>query len=205
MEEKRMEKQLIIAVSREYGTGGHRVAKALADKFGIHFYDRRMLEEIAAQKNMSVDTLHKYDELPRNPFISRTVRGMSNSPEEVIANFQFDFIREKAESGESFVILGRCAEHVLSGNPNLITVFILGDKEDKLKYVEERRQVTAQQAASMMYRHDKKRKAYHNYYCPNKWGDARGYDITVNASRLGIEKTAEFLEVYVRMRIEEMK
>ena len=52
---------------------------------------------------MSVDTLHKYDELPRNPFISRTVRGMSNSPEEVIANFQFDFIREKAESGESFV------------------------------------------------------------------------------------------------------
>ncbi len=197
-----MEKQLIIAVSREYGTGGHRVAKALADRFGIHFYDRRMLEEIAAQKNMSVDTLHKYDERPRNMLISRTVRGMSNSPEEVIANFQFDYIKEKAESGESFVILGRCAEYVLKDHPGLITVFILGDKEDKLKYIEERRGVSPQEAISMMTRHDKKRKAYHNYHCPNKWGDARGYDVTLNASRLGIEKTAEFLENYVRLRME---
>ncbi len=200
-----MEKQLIIAVSREYGTGGHRVAKALAEKFGIHFYDRRMLEEIAEQKNMNVDTLHKYDELPRNPFISRTVRGMSNSPEEVIANFQFDYIREKAESGESFVILGRCAEHVLKDHPGLITIFILGDKEDKLQYIENSRKVNEQTAAAMMYRHDKKRKAYHNYYCPNKWGDARGYDLTINGSRLGIQKTADFLECYIRMRVEEQK
>lgn len=200
-----MEKQLIIAISREYGTGGHRVAKLLAEKFGIHFYDRKMLEDIADQKNMSVDTLHKYDELPRNPFISRTVRGMSNSPEEVIANFQFDYIREKAESGESFVILGRCAEHVLKDHPGLITVFILGDKEDKLKYIENSRKVNEQTAAAMMYRHDKKRKAYHNYYCPNKWGDARGYDLTINGSRLGIQKTADFLECYIRMRLEEQK
>ncbi len=200
-----MEKQLIIAVSREYGTGGHRVAKALADRFGIHFYDRRMLEEIAAQKNMSVDTLNKYDELPRKMLMSRTVRGMSNSPEEVIANFQFDYIREKAESGESFVILGRCAEHVLKDYPGLITVFILGDKEDKLRYIENSRKVNEQTAAAMMYRHDKKRKAYHNYYCPNKWGDARGYDLTINGSRLGLEKTADLLEGYIRMRMEMSK
>lgn len=200
-----MEKQLIIAVSREYGTGGHRVAKALADKFGINFYDRRMLEEIADQKNMSVDTLNKYDELPRNMFISRTVRGMSNSPEEVVAQFQFDYIKEKAESGESFVILGRCAEHVLKDYEGLITVFILGDKEDKLAYVQERRGVNAQQAAAMITRHDKKRKAYHNYHCPNKWGAAHGYDITLNISRLGVEKAADFLETYVRMRIDAQK
>lgn len=200
-----MEKQLIIAISREYGTGGHRVAKVLAEKFGINFYDRRMLEEIAAQKNMSVDTLNKYDELPKKPLISRTVRGMSNSPEEAIANFQFDYIREKAESGESFVILGRCAEHVLKDHPGLITVFILGDKEDKLKYIENSRNVNEQTAAAMMFRHDRKRKAYHNYHCPNKWGDARGYDLTINGSRLGIQKTADFLECYVRMRMDEQK
>ncbi len=200
-----MEKQLIIAISREYGTGGHRVAKVLAEKFGINFYDRRMLEEIADRKNMNVDTLHRYDELPKNPFISRTVRGISNSPEEIVANFQFDYIREKAESGESFVILGRCAEHVLKDHPGLITVFILGDREDKLKYIENSRKVNEQAAAAMMYRHDKKRKAYHNYYCPNKWGDARGYDLTVNSSRLGIQETADFLECYVRMRMDKQK
>jgi cytidylate kinase len=58
------------------------------------------------------------------------------------------------------------------------------------------------EARGAMYRHDKKRKAYHNYYCTNKWGDSRGYDLTVNSSRLGVEKTVDFLEHYIRMRIE---
>ncbi len=200
-----MEKQMIIAVSREYGTSGHNIAMALAKEFDLPLYNRNMLDEIATHKNVDVEKLHKYDERPRNLLISRTVRGMSNSPEEVIANFQFDYLRAKAESGESFVVVGRCAEYILREYPGLITIFILGDKKDKLKLVQEKRGVSEKEAAAIMYRHDKKRKAYHNYHCPTKWGDARGYDITINDSRLGIQKTAEFLADYVRMRIEAMQ
>ncbi len=195
-----MEKQLIIAVSREYGTSGHNVALALAEEFHLPLYNRNMLDEIAAHKDVDVEKLHKYDERPRNVLISRTVRGMSNSPEEVIAQFQFDYLKKKAESGESFVVVGRCAEYILREFPGLVTIFILGDKEDKVRLVMEKRGVTEKEALSIMTRHDKKRKAYHNYHCPNKWGDARGYDITMNISRLGLEQTAKLLVDYVRMR-----
>lgn len=200
-----MKKQIIIAVSREYGTSGHNIALALANKFDIPLYNRNMLDEIATHKDVDVQKLHKYDERPRNLLISRTVRGMSNSPEEVIAQFQFDYLKAKAESGESFVVVGRCAEHVLRDYPGLIKIFILADVKDKLKLVQEKRGVSEKEAGAIMFRHDKKRKAYHNYHCPIKWGDSRGYDITINASRLGIEKTADYLETYVRMRMDAMK
>ncbi len=199
-----MEKQVIIAISREYGTSGHNIAQGLANRFDLPLYNRNMLDDIAAHKDVDVKNLHKYDERPRNMLISRTVKGMSNSPEEVIANFQFDYLKHKAQSGESFVVVGRCAEHVLREYPGLVKIFVLGDKEDKIRLVMEKRNVSEKEAASIMARHDKKRKAYHNYHCPIKWGDSRGYDVTINISRLGLEKTTDVLEQYVRMRMEQM-
>lgn len=107
-----LKKQLIISIGREYGSGGHRIAEELAKRFGLTFYDYHMLGEIALDKKVDVKTLEKFDELPKTPFFSRTVKGYSNSPQENIANLQFDFLRKKADEGESFVIVGRCAETV---------------------------------------------------------------------------------------------
>lgn len=197
-----MKEQMIIALSREYGSGGHNIAKIIAERFGLSYYDRNMLDEVAKHKEVDVDNLHKYDEAPKKTFLSRTVRGHSNSPEEAIANFQFEYLKHKAESGESFIVVGRCAEYVLKEYPGLITIFVLGDRDVKLKRIEETRNVSEDEAVRIMMRHDKKRKAYHNYYCPNKWGDSRGYDITINSSKLGFEKTADVLEKYIRMRLE---
>jgi cytidylate kinase len=197
-----MEKQLIIAVSREYGSGGRQIAKALAERFGIGYYDRNMLDEIANEKEANANRLKKFDEVPKRSFLYRTVRGVSNSPEEIIANIQFEYLCKKAESGESFVVVGRCAEEVLAKYPGLVRLFVLADAECKVKRISESRKMGEDEARGAMYRHDKKRKAYHNYYCTNKWGDSRGYDLTVNSSRLGVEKTVDFLEHYIRMRIE---
>ena len=60
-----MGKQLIIAVSREFGSGGHEIADILAKKFNIPIYDNNLLTEIANSKNLDVDTLEKYDEKPQ--------------------------------------------------------------------------------------------------------------------------------------------
>ena len=87
-----MGKQLIIAVSREFGSGGHEIADILAKKFNIPIYDNNLLTEIANSKNLDVDTLEKYDEKPKNIFLSRSVRGYSNSLSEVLAQMQFDYI-----------------------------------------------------------------------------------------------------------------
>ena len=49
-----MEKQLIVALGREFGSGGHYVGKKIADYFGISYYDRRILEDIAKEKNIRI-------------------------------------------------------------------------------------------------------------------------------------------------------
>ena len=110
-----MEKQLIISVGREFGSGGHEVAQKLADDYGIALYDHDLLKEIATKKNLKSEDLEAYDELKWNRFLYRTVRGLNSSPEQNVANLQFDFLKEKAKSGESFVVVGRCSETILHG------------------------------------------------------------------------------------------
>jgi len=193
--------QTIIAISREFGSGGHVIAEKIAENHGMHFYDRRMLDEIANEKNIEVEILEKYDEEPRNRLLTRTVKAYTSSMEEILANLQFEFIRKKAESGESFVIVGRCAESVLKGHEGLITIFVTGDEECKQKRIEEVYHLNKNEALAKMRRHDRKRKRYHNKHSDFKWGDSRNYDLCINSSKLGLDKTAEVLKDYIDARI----
>ncbi len=195
-----MGKQLIIALGREYGCGGKEIAGRLAKHYNIPLYDSNLLKEIAAEKGADPAILAKYDEVPRNIFSSRTVKGYSNSAEVNIANMQFDILKRKAENGESFVIVGRCAESVLKDYESMVSIFVLGDFDDKIKRTVDGLGVSREDAEEILKTNDKKRKSYHNFYCYGKWGDSRTYDITVNSSRLGIEKTTEVLINYIDAR-----
>lgn len=196
-----MGKQTIISISREYGSGGHEIGRKIAQKLNLKFYDRDMLDEIAMEKNMDVSLLQKYDEKPRNIILSRRVGNHTNSPEEIIANFQFDFIKKKAIAGESFVIVGRCAETVLKDFDGLISIFITGSRRQKINRVREHFQISEREAILKMARHDRKRKQYHNRYSDAKWGDSRLYDLCMNSSPLGIDGTVRVLENYIYERL----
>lgn len=196
-----MEKQLIISISREYGSGGHYAAAQLAERFELPIYDHNLLDEVAREKGFNVEKLSKYDELPKKKFMSRRVRGFSNSPEENIAMMQFDFLKDKAKSGESYVVVGRCSESVLKEFEGLIPIFISGDMEAKLERVENVRGLSREGAREAIARHDRHRRHYHNHYCEFKWGDSRHYDLCMNSSKLGLEKTIDYIENYIRERI----
>lgn len=195
-----MGKQLIITVGREFGSGGHIIAAKLAEHFGIQLLDSNILAEVAKKSNASEEYLKKYDESARNLFFSRTVNGFSNSPEEIIAQMQFDYIKHKADAGESFVVIGRCADYILRENPALVRVFVLGDTEAKIKRTAEREGISEDKAKTRMEQADKRRKYFHNTHSENKWGDSRSYDITVNSSKLGLDRTAELLIKYIELR-----
>lgn len=195
-----MGKQLIITVGREFGSGGHIIAVKLAEHFGIQLLDSNILAEVAKKSNASEEYLKKYDERARNLFFSRTVNGFSNSPEEIIAQMQFDYIKQKSDAGESFVVIGRCADYILRENPALVRVFVLGDTEAKIKRTAEREGISEEKAKIRMEQADKRRKYFHNTHSENKWGDSRSYDITVNSSKLGLDSTAELLIKYIELR-----
>ena len=199
-----MDKQVLITVSRDFGSGGHEVAAELSKRFGLPLYDESILDSIAHQHNLKLDKLSRFDESPINIFTSRRVRGFSNSPEEHVSAMQARFLQQKAEAGESFVVLGRCGEEYLRGFSGLISIFILADREFKQRRTMRIDKVSAEEALELMARNDKRRKYLHNQICQGKWGDSRTYDICVNSARLDIRGTSDLLEAYVRARIAAM-
>lgn len=196
--------QFIISVGREFGSGGRVIAEALAKRFDIPIYDRHLITDIAEMTGLTPEQIEKYNENPKHRIISRSVRGYSNSIEDNIAEMQFKFIDEKAKSGESFVVVGRCSESKLKAYPALISLFILADMDAKIKRVMEIYELSESDAKDFITKKDKKRKRYHNYHANGSWGDSRLYDLSINSTRLGIDGTIDYLEKYIRARMENM-
>ncbi len=98
-------------------------------------------------------------------------------------------------------MVGRCAETALKGRDGLIKIFILGDKEEKHQHIKEYFHISDGEATAKIIRHDARRKLYHNRYSEFKWGDSRGYDLCINSSRLGVDKTVKIIEEYIKERM----
>ena len=188
-----MEKQLIISIGREVGSGGHEIAEKLAKHYNIQLLDKNILDEIANQKNVDATDLKEVDKKFIFPIVNRNVRGFSSSIQENVFLLQFDYLQEKAKEGESFVIVGRCGEDVLKDYDALVSIFVLGDKEVKKARIMQKYDKNEFMAERMMREKDTERKRYHNSFCEGKWGDSRNYDISVNSSVLGIDETVELL------------
>ena len=193
-----MKEQIIVAIGREHGSGGHYIAELVSKALGIKLYDKKTIESAIVDQGYSQELISQKDERPVNFFASRRIGKFSNSIEVNVAERTFQMLRTKAAQGESFVVLGRCGEQVLKDNPSCISIFICGNPQFKLSRIMEKLGLDAEAAIEEIKTVDRSRKNYHNYYCDTKWGDARGYDMTVKSDVLGCEKTAEMLTGYIR-------
>lgn len=196
-----MSQQILIAIGREAGSGGQDIAIALSERLQLPLYDKRILDQIAAEHNADPETLKRYDEIPRLRGFSRTVQGFNNSPHEQVARMQFDFLTKKAEAGESFIVLGRCGDEILRKYNNLISIFVLADIAFKKYRIMEHEELSEDETLARIARIDRLRKYYHNQYSRGQWGDSRNYDLCIDSGKLGIEKTTDVLEQYIRTRI----
>ena len=198
-----MKKQIIVAIDREHGSGGHYIADMIARELGVKLYDKVSIEKEITSGGYSEELVSEMDEKPVNFFASRRIGRFSNSLEVNVAEKTFAMLRSKAAEGKSFVVIGRCGEQVLENNPNCISIFICGGPQFKLNRVMNKLGLNAEQAIEEIRNVDRSRKNYHNYYCDTKWGDARGYDLTVKSNVLGCERTAEMLVGYIRSFMEQ--
>lgn len=199
-----MEKQIIITVGRESGSGGHAIAKKVAELMGISCYDKKKLVEGTAKlSGLNRNYVKKLDEKPVGFPFSGRIGSYEESPESNVARKTFDYIRRIAESGESCVIVGRCADSVLAGNPNALRVFVVGDADKKTKRIAKIQQISIEEAEAERKETDRFRRAYHNFYSDTKWGDSRAYDLIINSSRLGIQGTAEIIKQFAQAYLEE--
>ena len=195
-----MEKQVIISIGREFGSGGHYIAEQLAERLGIPLLDKNLIQRVAEDKGYSEEAIRQFDERGTSILLSRSINGYTSSASENIAQAQFEVLRNGAKEGKSFIVVGRCAEDVLADCPALISIFIRSNTEAKQARIMEKYELSAEKALSLMKKMDRERKFYHNYYCHHKWGDSRGYDLTINSALLGLDGTVDLIEKIVAAR-----
>lgn len=195
--------QLIISVGREFGSGGHEIAQKLSEIYNLPLYDHNLLEKVADEKNLDSDDLNEFDERKRSKLLYRSVNGMNSSPSYNIANMQFDYLQKKAAEGESFVVVGRCAETILKDCKGLVSLFILGDPDVKAQRIMKLHNLSMEDARVFIKEKDRKRKNYHNSHCEGKWGDSRNYDLSINSSKLGIDESVKIITAYIDARIKQ--
>ena len=200
----------IITISREFCSGGQRIAAKLSQDLGVKMYDEDLLSAASEETGISKELFESHDEKPTNSFLYSLVmdtysfnyagNAYSDMPiNQQIFLAQFDTIK-KIASQESCVILGRCADYALEEMEECTTVFLCADYDDRVTFACEHFNLTPGQAKDRIKKEDKSRSSYYNFYTDKKWGSASGYDLCLNTSVLGIEGTAEMIEEYVRKR-----
>ena len=76
--------------------------------------------------------------------------------------------------------------------PNVVSVFITANDDDKLKRLQDLYKVDASKAKDIMIKTDKQRASYYNYYSNKKWSDPRSYD-PVSYTHLDVYKRQVYL------------
>lgn len=192
----------IITIGRQFGSGGRQIGEALAKRMDVPFYDKQLLKEAAKESGICEEIFDSFDEKPTNSFLYSLVMdpyslGFGGSTELPLNHkvflAAFDTIKSLAEKNGSCVFVGRCADYALRDMDNVVNVFIYGDLEDRAKRVAEDKGITESRAKDLIKKEDKSRASYYNYYTSKRWGDMKGYDICINTSRYGIEKTTDIL------------
>ena len=190
--DNKLNKHMVITISREYGSGGRYVGRLVADKLGIKLYDKDFIEKLAAKTGLSGEYIEN-NEQRRNSleiFNSGYYSGLNNSDELFIK--ESELIKEVAEQ-ESCVIIGRCADFILKDRNDVIKVFIYSSSENKLKRVTEIYGIEKSRAEKEIKRINKLRANHYKYYTEKEWNNNSNYDICINSDDLGVEKTADLI------------
>ena len=192
----------IITISRQFGSGGRTVGKLVAEKLGIPCYDSQIISEIAKKSGFAEEYIKENGEYMESTGFFASLGNVGyygQSNQLTIWSEQCRIIKELAEKGDC-VIVGRCADYALEGNPDAVTVWVKAPLEARVERIKKLYQLTDSKAADLIQKTDKKRASYYNYYSSKKWGEAKGYDLCLDSSKLGIDGSIELIKSFIELK-----
>ena len=193
-----MEKNVVITISRQFGSNGREIARKLAEYLDISYYNKEILERIAMHMGVCADFFKDQKQDANGLFTieSRGLLGLRNITElsvnSQIYDMASDFIR-KISQREDAVIVGRCADYILKNDPYVISVFFYSDIEERIKWSIEEYQVPAKQAKKIVQEKDAQRARFYEFYTNQKWGNPRNYTLMINTSKMSTDEAVQLL------------
>ena len=197
-----MKENLIITISRQYGSGGREIGRRLAERLGIPYYDKELIILAAERSGYARSLFEEADQKASNSMIFSLMRAgsMVNSYDlplnDKIYLIQSGVIQQVARQG-SCVIVGRCADYVLQDRFPCVNVFIHAALQNRMDRAVKVYGLSPDDVQSVLLKTDKRRETYYNYYTGRKYGDARNYTLSLDSLGVGIENAVRVMADYV--------
>ena len=183
--------KVVITISREYGSGGRYIGRIIADKLGIKFYDKDLVNLVSKEAGLSEEFIEENDQ-KRNWGSSLN---SSYNNDDKIFEAETRVIKQLSDK-ESCVIVGRCADYILKDNENVVKIFIYSNKEDKINRAVKYYNLEEKKAIKQIEKVNKERAKHYKFYTNQEWGKVNNYDFCINSS-IGTEKTADMICEYI--------
>ena len=199
-----MEKK-IITISREFGSGGRTIGRMIAEKLGIPFYDKELVEQIALESGFAPKYVEEHGEhspsgsLFSYAFAPQGVPGVMNglSTADFLWNAQCSVILQLADKGPC-VIVGRNADYILKDRPDALHVYVFADVPYRAERIVRRYGESEKTPEQRLAEKDKRRRVNYHHYTGRTWGAADNYDISLNTATIGVEEAANIIVSLVK-------
>lgn len=199
---------LIITISRQMGSGGSYVGQKLAKKLKIHYADREIIRKAAETLSVPEEDLESMDEKSQTwwdyiQLSSRYATEIYIPPVQKFAPTDLELFKAECEiikqiaKETSAVIIGRCGFCVLDGHPNLIKIFLHGEKDFRVKRIMDLYSVSIKTAEKMVEDSDRKRGLYIKKFSKKDWMNIDNYHLSVDTSKIGIDSSLELISAFV--------
>ena len=176
----------VIAIGRQFGSGGHDIGKALAEKLGYDFYDAEIIQMTAGTTGYTPEFIKKNEEIMTNSLIYDLVNQMylnadmqDEAPKDKIFEAECQVVRNLAKKGNC-VIVGRCADYVLRNSGNCLKVFFSAPLMSRIRRVAQRQNISEGEAKATVQKNEKLRADNYRYYTRRMWGAAGNFDLSLN-------------------------
>lgn len=190
----------MITISREFGSGGRTIGRMVAEKLGLPFYDKELVDHVALESGFAPQYIEEHGEHSPSKsmfsyaFAHQTVPGVMNglSTADFLWNVQCSVILQLADK-EPCVIVGRNADYILKDREDCLHVFIHADKEFRADRIVRLYGESEKSPMSRLNEKDKRRQVNYRHYTGRNWGEAHNYDICLDSGTLGIEKCVDII------------
>lgn len=194
-----MEKK-IITISREFGSGGRSIGRAVAEKLGIPFYDKELVEQVALESGFAPQFVEEHGEhapgksILSYAFAPQGVPGVMNglSTADFLWNIQCSVILQLADKGPC-VIVGRNADYILKDREDVLHVYIHADTQFRADRIVRLYGESEKSPETRLAEKDKRRKINYQHYTGRSWGVAQNYDVCFNSGVLGVDYIADVI------------
>lgn len=177
---------LVVTISREYGSGGHRIGELVARQLGVKFYDKELISMTASQSGLSEGEIQASEQTvsPRMVYDDPTQTAVFRAQSRLI---------NQIVQRESCVIVGRLANFVLKERPRCCHIFVYADKEYRMQHVVSQYGVAQADAEAALKRADQERSEHCLHYTGYEWGNCHHYHLMIDSGMFGNEKAAEMI------------